>query len=120
VHAAARAPRAPRAPRVDGGARRAAGFSVRVRDAVDARDRQDRRDDARAAGAAARGQRVQSDTWRPPEPYAAACVAWVEDAFAAERALHATLAARRVHAHREFFRLTVAEARVAFALLLAA
>ncbi len=62
----------------------------------------------------------ESDTWRPPEPYAAACVAWVEDAFAAERALHAMLAARRVHAHREFFRLTVAETRAAFALLLAA
>ena len=59
-----------------------------------------------------------SDTWRPPEPYAVACVAWVEDAFAAERTLHATLAARRVRAHREFFRLTVSEARAIFALLL--
>jgi hypothetical protein len=27
----------------------------------------------------------ESDTWRPPEPYAIACVAWAEDAFAAER-----------------------------------
>jgi hypothetical protein len=64
----------------------------------------------------------ESDTWRPPEPYAIACVAWVEDAFAAERAVHAMLAARRVtsdarRGQREFFRLTVADARAVFELL---
>jgi len=60
----------------------------------------------------------ESDTWRPPEPYAVACAAWVDDAFAAERALHTMLAVRRVNAHREFFRLTVEEARSVFALLI--
>jgi hypothetical protein len=42
--------------------------------------------------------------------YAVACVAEVADAFAAERAIHATLAARRVHPRREFFKVTEAEA----------
>ena len=60
----------------------------------------------------------ESDTWRPPEPYAVACASWVDDAFAAERSLHTALAARRVNTHREFFRLTVEEARAVFALLL--
>ena len=64
----------------------------------------------------------ESDTWRPPEPYAIACVAWVDDALAAERALHAMLAARRVtsdarRGQREFFRLTVPDARAVFELL---
>ena len=60
----------------------------------------------------------ESDTWRPPEPYAVACASWVDDAFAAERALHTALVARRVNTHREFFRLTVEETRAVFALLL--
>jgi len=60
----------------------------------------------------------ESDTWRPPEPYAVACASWVDDAFAAERALHTALCARRVNTHREFFRLTVEETRAVFALLL--
>ncbi len=60
----------------------------------------------------------ESDTWRPPEPYAVACASWVDDAFAAERALHTALGARRVNTHREFFRLTVEETRAVFALLL--
>jgi hypothetical protein len=61
----------------------------------------------------------ESDTWRPPDPYAVACASWSEDAFEAERALHTALAARRVNSHREFFRLTVEETRAVFALLLA-
>jgi hypothetical protein len=60
----------------------------------------------------------ESDTWRPPEPYVVACASWVDDAFAAERALHTALGARRVNTHREFFRLTVEETRAVFALLL--
>jgi hypothetical protein len=60
----------------------------------------------------------ESDTWRPPEPYVVACAARVTDAFAAERSLHTALCGRRVNAHREFFRLTVEEARAVFALLL--
>jgi hypothetical protein len=60
----------------------------------------------------------ESDTWRPPEPYVVACAARVTDAFAAERSLHTALGARRVNAHREFFRLTVEETRAVFALLL--
>jgi hypothetical protein len=60
----------------------------------------------------------ESDTWRPPEPYTVACASWVDDAFAAERALHTALGARRVNTHREFFRLTVEETRAVFALLL--
>jgi hypothetical protein len=57
-----------------------------------------------------------SDTWRPPEPYAVVCAVYVEDAFAIERAIHTLLAARRIHARREFFRVTVEEARAVFAL----
>ena len=60
----------------------------------------------------------ETDTWRPPEPYAVACASWVDDAFAAERSLHTALCARRVNTHREFFRLTVEETRAVFALLL--
>jgi hypothetical protein len=60
----------------------------------------------------------ESDTWRPPEPYVVACAARVTAAFAAERSLHTALCGRRVNAHREFFRLTVEEARAVFALLL--
>jgi len=56
----------------------------------------------------------ESDTWRPPEPYVAACAARVTDAFAAERSLHTRLAERRVSSHREFFRLTVDETRAVF------
>jgi hypothetical protein len=46
----------------------------------------------------------------------------VDDALAAERAVHAMLAARRVtsdarRGQREFFRLTVADARAVFELL---
>ena len=57
-----------------------------------------------------------SGTWGPPEPYFLASVLPVTgSAFAMERALHATLDARRVNARREFFRMTVEEVREYFA-----
>lgn len=59
---------------------------------------------------AERLREANADTWHMHE-YVVACVAEVADAFAAERAVHATLAARRVHPRREFFQVTEAEAR---------
>ena len=57
-----------------------------------------------------------SGTWGPPEPYFLASVLPVTGStFAMERALHATLDARRVNARREFFRMTVEEVREYFA-----
>ena len=53
---------------------------------------------------------ANADTWHMHE-YVVACVAEVADAFAVERAVHVTLAARRVHPRREFFQVTEAEAR---------
>ncbi len=57
------------------------------------------------------------DTWRPPHPYVTVCVVEVEDPFAAERAIHALLAARRVTLRHEFFDLTAHDARVLLALI---
>ena len=59
---------------------------------------------------AERLREANADTWHMHE-YVVACVAEVADAFAVERAVHATLAARRVHPRREFFQVTEAEAR---------
>ena len=59
---------------------------------------------------AERLREANADTWHMHE-YVVACVAEVADAFAVERAVHVTLAARRVHPRREFFQVTEAEAR---------
>jgi hypothetical protein len=58
-------------------------------------------------------------TWGPPEPYAIVCAFSVptEFTFQIERALHLSLAARRVNTRREFFRITEDEARAYFAIL---
>ena len=60
---------------------------------------------------------ARSTTWAPTcyRIIAQALAALVEDAFAAEQALHALLAHRRLEARREFFRVTHAEARALFA-----
>ena len=57
---------------------------------------------------------ARSTTWAPT-CYRIIAQALVEDAFAAEQALHALLAHRRLEARREFFRVTHAEARALFA-----
>jgi pantothenate synthetase len=59
----------------------------------------------------------ESDTWRPPHAYVVAGAAEVEDPFAAERAIHALLAARRVNSRHEFFEITEHDARVILGLL---
>ena len=59
----------------------------------------------------------ESDTWRPPHAYGVAGAAEVEDPFAAERAIHALLAARRVNSRHEFFEITQHDARVILGLL---
>jgi hypothetical protein len=65
------------------------------------RDPEDRLSEARAT------------TWAP-SCFRIIAQAAVDDAFAAEHALHALLAARRFEARREFFALTHAEARAVF------
>ena len=65
------------------------------------RDPEDRLSEARAT------------TWAP-SCFRIVAQAAVDDAFAAEHALHALLAARRFEARREFFALTHAEARAVF------
>jgi hypothetical protein len=57
---------------------------------------------------------ARSTTWAPT-CYKIIAQVFVEDAFAAEQALHTLLAHRRLEARREFFRLTHAEARALFA-----
>jgi hypothetical protein len=57
---------------------------------------------------------ARSTTWAPT-CYRIIAQVFVEDAFAAEQALHTLLAHRRLEARREFFRLTHAEARALFA-----
>jgi hypothetical protein len=57
-------------------------------------------------------------TWSP-WPFELVAAAEVPDAWATERLLHALLAARRVNDRREFFALTLDEARALFALLVA-
>jgi hypothetical protein len=66
------------------------------------RSPEDRLNDARAT------------TWAPT-CYRIIAQARVEDAFAAEQALHTLLAHRRLEARREFFRVPHAEARALFA-----
>jgi hypothetical protein len=66
-----------------------------------ARDPEERLSDARAT------------TWAP-SCFRLVAQAAVDDAFAAEHAVHTLLAARRVEARREFFALTHDEARVVF------
>ena len=57
---------------------------------------------------------ARSTTWAPT-CYRIIAHALVEDAFAAEQALHTLLAHRRLEARREFFRIPHAEARALFA-----
>ena len=57
---------------------------------------------------------ARSTTWAPT-CFRIIAQALVEDAFAAEQAIHALLAHRRLEARREFFRVTHAEARALFA-----
>ena len=57
------------------------------------------------------------DTWRPPHPYVAACVAEVEDPFAAQSAIYTLLATRRVDPNSEFFEITPKEAHLLLSLL---
>ena len=57
---------------------------------------------------------ARSTTWAPT-CFRIIAQALVEDAFAAEQAIHALLAHRRLEARREFFRLTHAEARALLA-----
>jgi hypothetical protein len=60
-----------------------------------------------------------SDTWRPPTPYKIAMAKAVRDPRAKEATLH-TLFSRfgeRVNTNREFFRISVEDARLAFDLL---
>jgi hypothetical protein len=55
--------------------------------------------------------REASRTWHEPDAYRIVWAVRVEDPFASERAIHALLAARRIHRNRELFRLTTEEAR---------
>ena len=57
------------------------------------------------------------DNWRPPHPYVAACVAEVEDPFAAQSAIYTLLATRRVDPNSEFFEITPKEAHLLLSLL---
>jgi hypothetical protein len=57
---------------------------------------------------------ARATTWAPT-CYRIIAQAPVEDAFAAEQALHTLLAHRRLEARREFFRIPHAEARALFA-----
>jgi hypothetical protein len=57
---------------------------------------------------------ARATTWAPT-CYRIIAQAPVEDAFAAEQALHTLLAHRRLEARREFFRVSHAEARALFA-----
>ena len=72
-----------------------------VKSGATVRDPEDRLSEARAT------------TWAP-SCFRIVAQAAVDDAFAAEHALHALLAARRFEARREFFALTHAEARAVF------
>jgi hypothetical protein len=53
--------------------------------------------------------------WHMPD-YTVACARQVDDAFAAERRMHAAFSHRRLHPRREFFRATAEEATALIAL----
>jgi hypothetical protein len=60
-----------------------------------------------------------SDTWRPPMPFKIVMAKAVREPRAKEAAIHALLArlGARVNANREFFRISMEDARLAFDLL---
>ena len=60
-----------------------------------------------------------SDTWKPPTPYTVAFAKCVTDPKAKERTIHKLLEkyAEKIHKRREFFRISVDDARLFFDLM---